>query len=111
MEQTEQINQLGIRSQDRFSKWFLIFKSSSDSPYQNPLNFKNKTNKQKQKVYPFPQEFQQGDGEPVLPEADVFHSGTVSLRPPGLRPKGLVLREKLPFLSSPLSSPMPHHSI
>lgn len=47
MEQTEQINQLGICSQDRFSKWFLFFKSSSDSPHQNTTKQKNKQTRTK----------------------------------------------------------------
>lgn len=85
-EQTGQTRQLGIRSQGRFSKWFLFFKSSSSSPHQNPLNLKNKQVKKRRfPLFPSRSSYREGAAEPALPRLVVSPldcvSETIGLRP------------------------------
>lgn len=98
--------QLGIRSQHGFSKWFLLFRSSSYSPHQNPQNLKKKRKKKRERVSPF---------SPAVPSVERgwqsqpcrgqwFALWTVPLRPRGLRP-GRTAHGEVAFPLFPLSVP------
>lgn len=113
---------VGIHSRDRFSQWFLFFKSSSYSLHQNQPNLKKERKKKRKKekrkgkregfpVFRRSSSNGEGEAEPALPEAGVFHSRIVSLRPLWTEVRGYCPPNRLPFLSFPLCSPTPHHSI
>lgn len=103
-EQTGQTCQLGIHSQDRFSKWFLFFKSSSSSPHRNPLNLKNKQVKKSR--FPLSQQVQLWRrGSRASPSnTDGFPSG-LCLWDHRTEAREDCPMERSPFLSFPLSSP------
>lgn len=89
--------------QNRFFKWLLFFKSPSYcSSQQNPLNLKKKGG-----LPPFLQQFQEreGEGRATHPPADVFRSGTLSLRAPWMEAGGF-----LSFLSTILPSTSPFYN-
>ena len=107
-EQIGQTSRVGIHLKDRFSRWFLFFRSPSYSPHQNPLNLKNRGGG----VSPFPAVPAMERGGYSFPRLMFFTLGNrVSLRPPWTEAGGDCPLERFPFLSFLLSSSKLCHSI